>query len=128
MTDQGNQRHSIRREYQRLPVRVCALVHARERFQTVVVADFSRGGVQLQGSFGLASGDEITLELLSGHRLQAKVVWSLGSSLGAKFVGPLRPDDVRLAALQQALDRRRASTGSDRPAARKADSESVGIE
>ena len=40
----------------------------------------------------LRQGTMIEIELLSGHRLAAKVVWSLGSRIGAQFTPVLSPD------------------------------------
>ena len=99
------ERPTIRREHERCHAHVCALLHVRKQFQTVTVVDYSQGGVQLQGSFGLIPRDVIALELLTGHRIAIEVVWSLGSRLGARFVQPLASDDPLLAALEWAVKR-----------------------
>jgi hypothetical protein len=85
--------------------RMSALLHVRARWQTVVVVDYSEGGVQIEGSFGLVPGDVITLELLTGHRIDIKVVWSLGSKLGARFSERLMEGDPVLAALEWSVGR-----------------------
>jgi PilZ domain len=94
---------AIRRRHDRRSAAVTALVHSHGRFQTVSILDFSPGGLQLQGAFGVASGDVIEIELLSGHRLSAKVVWSLGSRIGAAFSPPLSQDSPAIVALQRTV-------------------------
>ena len=66
-------RPSVRRRDERCPTRVTALVHCHGRFQTVRIVDFSLGGLQLQGCFGVGVGDDIAVEFLSGQRIAAKV-------------------------------------------------------
>lgn len=85
-------RPSLRRHDERHPTRVTALVHCHDRFQTVRIVDISLGGLQLQGCFGVGVGEDITVELLSGDRLVAKVAWSVGSRLGVRFLQPLGAD------------------------------------
>jgi hypothetical protein len=94
---------ALRRRHERRSAAVTALVHSHGRFQTVSIMDFSTGGLQMQGAFGVATGDQIAIELLSGHRLPAKVVWSLGSRIGAQFTPALPPDHPGLAALQRTV-------------------------
>jgi len=48
------------------------------------------------------SGDHVEVELLSGHRLPAKVAWSLGSRIGAAFSPALASDHSALVVLQRA--------------------------
>jgi hypothetical protein len=94
---------ALRRRHDRRSAAITALVHSHGRFHTVSILDFSTGGLQLQGAFGVASGDVIEIELLSGHRLSAKVVWSLGSRIGAAFSPPLDPDSPAIVALQRTV-------------------------
>jgi hypothetical protein len=70
-------------------VRIRALVHCRGRFQTISIVDFSSGGLRLEGSFGIAARERISVELLSGDLLGATVGWSIGNQLGAQFVESL---------------------------------------
>jgi hypothetical protein len=98
----GQQEPGLRRRYERHAAAIIALVHCHGRHQTVSILDFSAGGLQLQGAFGVAQGDQIEVELLSGHRLRAKVVWSLGSRIGAQFSPVLASDNPALAVLQYA--------------------------
>jgi hypothetical protein len=100
-----NERPSVRRTDERQPVRLTALAHCHGRFQTVRIVDFSLGGLQLEGCFGVGAYDEIAVELLSGHRLAAKVAWSMGSRLGVRFLQPLQEGDEAFAVLQQAARR-----------------------
>ena len=92
---------AVRRRHERRSAAVTALVHSHGRFQTVSILDFSTGGLQLQGAFGVAVGDQISIELLSGQRLAAKVVWSLGSRIGAQFTPALPADHPGIVALQR---------------------------
>jgi hypothetical protein len=62
----GAERPSVRRRDERHSVRLTALAHCHGRFQTVRIVDFSAGGLQLQGGFGVGPGDEVVVELLSG--------------------------------------------------------------
>jgi hypothetical protein len=91
----------LRRQHERRSAAITALVHCHGRFQTVSILDISAGGLQLQGAFGVTGGDRIEIELLSGHRLTAKVAWSMGSRIGAAFSPPLAPDHPGLVALQR---------------------------
>jgi hypothetical protein len=96
----GAERPLLRRD-ERCPTRVTALVHCHGRFQTVRIVDFSFGGLQLQGCFGVGAGDSVVVELLSSHRLEAKVAWSMGSRLGVRFVEPLETGHPALAILRK---------------------------
>ena len=96
---------SLRRREERCATRVTALVHCHGRFQTVRIVDFSSGGLQLQGCFGVGVGDAVVVELLSAHRLEAKVAWSMGSRLGVRFLQPMAADHPAVAVLQQAAAR-----------------------
>jgi hypothetical protein len=103
------ERQSLRRRDLRHPIRATALAYCHGRFQTVRIVDYSAGGLQLQGCFGVAVGDEMTVELLSGHRLAGKVAWSMGSRLGVRFLQPLGTDHPALAILEQAARRAAAA-------------------
>jgi hypothetical protein len=76
---------SARRQFDRNPVKANAFVHCGGRFQRAHIVDYSRGGLQLQGTFGLTKQDEIQVELISGLRISGKVVWSLGAQTGIVF-------------------------------------------
>ena len=117
MQKNSKRRTSIRRRQARVPTRVFALARARNRHQTVLVVDYSESGAQLQGSYGLFVGDGITLELLSGDVVPAKVSWSLNDRVGIEFVDALRPEHPVQYALQRAAERRRAVSQDPAPAA-----------
>ena len=53
---------AVRRRHDRRSAAITALVHSHGRFQTVSILDFSMGGLQLQGAFGVAAGDVIQIE------------------------------------------------------------------
>jgi hypothetical protein len=108
----GERPSSVRRRDERHPIRATALAYCHGRFQTVRIVDYSPGGLQLQGCFGVSTGDEITIELLSGQRLAAKVMWSMGSRLGVRFLQPLEHYHPVLAALTHA-SRRVAGTAGE---------------
>jgi len=98
-------RPSVRRRDDRHAIRLTALAHCHGRFQTVRIVDFSLGGLQLQGGFGVGPGDDIVVELLSGDRLAAKAAWSLGSRIGVRFLQPLSADHPAWLVLEQAARR-----------------------
>ena len=90
----------VRRQFLRNPVRAHAFVHARGRFQRAQVIDYSHGGLQLEGTFGLTKQDAIQVELITGVRIAGKVAWSLGSHTGIVFpelLPPTHPAIVELA-------------------------------
>ena len=78
-----------RRQFDRAPVKANAFVHRGTSFQRARIVDYSQGGLQLEGTFGLIKQDPIQVELISGVRVQAKVAWSLGSPTGIVFPEPL---------------------------------------
>jgi hypothetical protein len=80
-----------RRQFQRASVRATAFVHRGGTFQRAQIVDYSRGGLQLRGTFGLIKQDRIQVELISGVRVSAEVAWSLGSHTGIVFPEPLPP-------------------------------------
>jgi hypothetical protein len=100
-----DERPSVRRRDDRHSIRLTALAHCHGRFQTVRIVDFSVGGLQLQGGFGVGPGDDVVVELLSGHRLAAKAAWSLSSRIGVRFLQPLSAEHPALAILLQAARR-----------------------
>jgi PilZ domain len=105
---------ALRRRHERRSAAITALVHSHGRFQTVSILDFSTGGLQVQGAFGVAVGDQIEIELLSGHRLAAKVAWSIGSRIGAAFTPALAPDSPGLVALQRTVAGSSGNAGATR--------------
>lgn len=92
----------FRRQNERYVVRLTALAHCHGRFQTVRILDYSMGGLQLQGGFGICPGDDVIVELLSGDRLESKAAWSVGSRVGVRFQSPLTTDNPALAVFEHA--------------------------
>jgi hypothetical protein len=90
-----------RRVFERTQVRANALIHGGGHFQHVCILDFSRGGLLLDGTFGLIEKDAIDIELLSGLRITARVVWSLGRRTGVAFAEPLAEEHPLLAELSR---------------------------
>jgi PilZ domain len=76
---------TMRRQHERRPVKANAFVHCGGRFQRAKVVDYSQGGLQLEGTFGLMRRDTIQIELLSGTRVPGRVAWSLGAYTGIAF-------------------------------------------
>jgi len=58
-------------------------------FQRAQIVDYSLGGLQLEGTFGLIKRDTVQVELISGVRISANVAWSLGTHTGIVFSEPL---------------------------------------
>lgn len=75
----------VRRQFERTPVKANVFVHQGARFQRAQIVDYSHGGLQLEGTFGLIKQDPIQVELISGVRISAKVAWSLGAHTGIVF-------------------------------------------
>ena len=99
VSDSGAGGSTTRRKHDRRRVTVNALVHRGDRFHHVRIVDYSSGGLQLDGTFGLMPGDTIAVELLSGLRITAKVVWSLGGRTGVAFDRDLSPGHAMMAEL-----------------------------
>jgi hypothetical protein len=79
----------VRRQFERKPVKAHAFIHCRGSFQRAKVVDYSLGGLQLEGTFGLVKRDTIQVEFISGIRLAGQVAWSLGTHTGVAFPAPL---------------------------------------
>jgi PilZ domain-containing protein len=79
----------VQRQFERTPLRANAFVHRGARFQRAQIVDYSQGGLQLEGTFGLIRQDPIQIELMSGMRISGKVAWSLGAHTGIVFAEPL---------------------------------------
>ncbi len=84
------------RSFERHEISMRALLHFRARYQSVLVRDVSPGGMKLEKAFGLMPGDIVTVELLSGRALQAKVMWSVAPFCGLAFENPLDLQDPLL--------------------------------
>jgi PilZ domain-containing protein len=99
---------SARRQFGRNPVKANAFIHCGDRFQHAHIIDYSRGGLQLRGTFGLTKQDAIQVELISGQRISGKVAWSLGTQTGIVFSEPL--SEAHPAILELARRARKALT------------------
>jgi PilZ domain len=84
---------STRRTFERRNTWVCAVVHFKGRTQSVVVRDVSRGGMKIEFTYGLAPGDQIEIEFMSGRKLQGTVAWSVAAYCGVEFPTLLAEDD-----------------------------------
>jgi hypothetical protein len=78
-----------RRKSPRAAATIHAFVHCRGRFQHTKITDYSAGGVNLSGTFGLHETDPVEIELMSGTRLAGRVAWSVGERTGVHFLEPL---------------------------------------
>ncbi len=83
----GHERHQIRKH---------AILHCRDRAQTVLMRDMSRTGMKVQNAFGLIAGDLVRIELLTRRTYEGTVVWSVPPYCGIKFATPLADDDPLL--------------------------------
>jgi hypothetical protein len=81
----------VRRQFERKAIKATALIYCRGSFQRAKVVDYSQGGLQLEGTFGLIRRDAVELELVSGKRLSGPVAWSLGCQTGVVFSQALPP-------------------------------------
>jgi hypothetical protein len=90
-------RLSVRRR-----VHIVALLHCHRLVRSVVIEDYSGNGLRLVSSFPAAVGERVTVELLSGHRLPALVVWTAGTHIGVQFLA-LHAGHPGLLALWEAI-------------------------
>ena len=74
-------RLSVRRR-----VHIVALLHCHRLVRSVVIEDYSHHGLRLVSSFPAAIGERVTVELLSGARLPAQVMWVAGTHIGVRFL------------------------------------------
>ena len=58
--------------------------------------------MRLDRTFGLAVGEGVTVELLTGERLPVAVARALGSHADVEFVGPIAPGHPAMVALDEA--------------------------
>jgi hypothetical protein len=82
-----------------------AAVHHGGRFQQVRVVNYSAGGLQLEGTFGLIKGDAIEIEFAFGARVNGRVAWSLGARTGISFFEALPTDHPVFIALTRLADK-----------------------
>jgi hypothetical protein len=101
----------VRRQFERCFVKAHAFVHRGAHFQRAQIVDYSQGGLQLEGTFGLIKQDPIQVELISGVRISAKVAWSLGAHTGIVFPEPLPPTHPAISELA----RRARKSPTDQP-------------
>jgi hypothetical protein len=80
---------TVRRRFARTPVKANAFVNHGSRFQRAQIVDYSLGGLQLDGTFGLIARDNVQIELMCGARVRGTVAWSLGGRTGVVFPEPL---------------------------------------
>ncbi len=88
-------RRSLRRHI-RTQVRIRAVLYYATSFRSVVIKNISEGGAALECSTSLIQNDAITIKLISGRSIDARVRWWLGGICGVQFVEPLKPDDPLL--------------------------------
>lgn len=72
---------------------VHAELRSHGRTQSVILRDVSRGGARLEFAYGLAPGDEIEIDLMSGRTLRGTVAWSVAAYCGVEFPSLLGEDD-----------------------------------
>ena len=84
------------RRHERVPSNIRAILYSKSRFQSVVIRNISRGGAGLGNCRHLIENDGVTISLLSGRRIEAKVRWWLAGVCGVQFKELLEPADVLL--------------------------------
>jgi hypothetical protein len=85
-----------RRTFERRSTWVHAVMHLEGNSQSIVVRDVSRGGMRIEYAYGLAPGDHIRIEFMSGRSLDGTVAWSVAAYCGVEFPSPLAEDDPLL--------------------------------
>ena len=84
------------RRHERVPSNIRAILYVKNRFQSVVLRNISRGGAGIGNCRHLIENDGVTISLLSGRRIEAKVRWWLAGVCGVQFKELLEPADVLL--------------------------------
>ena len=107
---------SPRRQFERYHIKTNAIVHCRGRFQCAKVIDYSVGGLQIEGTFGLIKTDAIQIEFISGCRVYGRVAWSLGTQTGIVFSEPLPTGHPALIELARRTNNQTSSMGPQKPA------------
>jgi hypothetical protein len=90
-------RLSVRRR-----VHIVALLHCHRLVRSVVIEDYSHNGLRLVSSFPATIGESVKVELLSGARLPAQVMWVAGTHIGVQFLA-LQAGHPGLLALWEAI-------------------------
>ena len=67
----------------------CVLEQEGRSSQSIVLANLSGGGAMIRGHFGLMPRDRITIRLVTGTGVSARVVWVVGDKAGTQFDQPL---------------------------------------
>jgi hypothetical protein len=77
-------------------VRLRALLHRANRFQTTIIHDLSVHGARVDGAMGVYPGDVVEIWLMGGRKIAGRVAWWLMGSCGIEFSEPLTDDDPLL--------------------------------
>ncbi len=88
-------RRALRRHV-RTQVRIRAVLYYSTSFRSVIIKNISEGGAALECSTSLIRNDAITIKLISGRSIDARVRWWLGGICGVQFVEPLKSNDPLL--------------------------------
>ena len=76
---------------------------AAGRCRSITASDHSQRELQLKGAFGINNSTVMRSPAsMTGDRLPLIVVWALGSTIGAEFIGHVRPEHPAIIALSQA--------------------------
>ena len=87
---------SERRSFARHKTRWDAVLQIHGRFQRIIIHNVSQSGIKLKNAFGLVPGDAVSVELLSGRKLEGTVAWSVAPYTGIAFDDLLEEDDPAL--------------------------------
>ncbi|WP_424957565.1 hypothetical protein [Hyphomicrobium sp. 1Nfss2.1] len=83
--------------FMRAPVQHAQVV-AGSRKLSAMIRSVSPSGIKLDGVFGLAAGDSVTIMLPSQDAVSGTVDWSVGGFCGVTFTQPLADDHPVLSA------------------------------
>lgn len=72
-----------------------ARVHCRAAVYEARLIDLSAGGARVTGVYKVQEGDHAEIEVGPDCRLKARVVWAVGSHIGASFKQQLPPSLAR---------------------------------
>lgn len=84
------------RIHSRIATKIRAVLYTGATFQAVTIRDISRGGAGLKNCGSLHEDDTVTISLLTGRKIKARVKWWLGGVCGVQFLEPLPEDDALL--------------------------------
>lgn len=77
-----------------VPVDVSVRIRTPNCEQRATVTDLSVSGLGITWCPSLPAGSKVVVELPNNRELEAEVIWSHGSTIGARLMAPLDHDDA----------------------------------